>query len=189
MIVIDIILFLITSIGKILLELITTLIGMIIIPFFLFKTEEFKPVHVNARILPNGEKNRRFKDKWFDSIWGNEDDGIYGDINYWNKHFHKPSFLSAYVWTAIRNPIHNLSKRLGVDDYIIAYEEHKLGSLVYSEVYNASGKVYPLLRFKKTWNNGKWTDIYIGYKNFNVNEVPKHYTYQFGLKFNVLRGF
>ena len=189
MIVIDAIVFLIASICKILLELVVTLIGMILIPLFLFRTEEFEPVYMNARILPNGKRNMRFKDKWFNSIWGNDEDGIYGDSNYLKNNFHKPSFLSAYVWTAIRNPINNLSKRLGVDDYIITYEEHKLGSLVYSEAYSASNKVYPLLRFKKIWSNGKWTDIYIGYKNFNVTKVPKHYTYQFGLKFNVLRGF
>jgi len=189
MIVIDIIVFLIASIGKILLELITTLIGMILIPFFLFRTEPFIPAHKNARILPNGKRNRKFKDTWFNSIFGNNEDGIFGNSNYWRNNFSKQSFISAYVWTAIRNPIHNLSKRLGVYDTIIRYEKYKFGSLIYSKAYGTSGKVYPLLRFKKVWGNNKWTDCYIGYKNFNVTKVPKHYAYQFGMKCDILRGF
>ena len=189
LIIFEMILFIFQSVFKLLSILILSLIGMILIPIFLLRTEPFDTINPLAKTLPNGEKNRRFKDKWFDSIWGNEDDGIYGDINYWNKHFHKPSFLSAYIWTAIRNPVHNFTKRIGVNTTIVRYDVYRFGSLIYSKAYGVNNKVYPMIRFKKTWESGKWTDIYIGYKNFNVNKVPKHYTYQFSMKFNFLRGF
>lgn len=187
----DLIIFLVVSIIKILFQLVLEIIGIFLIPIFLLRTEEFTPKNSLARILPNGKKNRKFKDKWFDSIWGNENDGIYGDINYWNVDKRPPSYLNAFIWTAIRNPIHNFSLKMGVDDIIVKYEEYHLTKyLIYSIAYGK--KKYRLLRYKRDWylfNKCIHTDLYIGYKNFNVKnqELPKHFKYQFAIKLNFFR--
>jgi len=185
--VLEMILFLFKSIFKILIILLLIILGILLISIFLFRTEEFNTLNPNARILPNGKKNRKFKDRWVDNIFGNEDDGLFGDDNYWKNNYHKPSFWSAYNWAALRNPLHNFTKKIGVNAYITRYDVYKYGSLIYSKAYDINDKTYQMIRFKKIWKNNKRTDIYIGYKNFNINKVPAYYIYQFSMKFNILR--
>jgi len=57
-------------------QLFITVVGIVLIPLFMLRTEEFEPEHKES--MPN----RRFKDKWFDSIFGNREDGIDGDGPY-----------------------------------------------------------------------------------------------------------
>lgn len=188
----DILIFLIVSIFKIILQITIELIGLVLIPFFLFRTEPAEVDNDKARILPNGKPNRKFKDKWFDYIFGNKNDGIYGDWNYWFINKRKPSYLNAYIWTAIRNPIHNLSLKMGVDDLIADYQEYHLTKyLVYSIATGTKGK-YRLLRYKRNYKffgKCKHCDLYLGYKNFNVKgkELPAYFQYQFAIKLNLIR--
>ena len=122
-----------------------TLVGMVLIPFFLKRTEAFDCEHEESR------PNIRFKDKWFDAIFGNSEDGLEGDKYYKAKT--TPSWWTTYNWCANRNPIHNLALKMGVNEVIThytwignRYTEDTIGreGYVYSEAIGASGKVYPM---------------------------------------------
>lgn len=61
---------------KFVFQLLMTVVGIILIPLFLFCTTEFECEHESSR------PNHRFKNKWFDAIFGNKEDGIDGDKPY-----------------------------------------------------------------------------------------------------------
>lgn len=175
-------------------QLVMTLVGMIIIPLFMLRTEKFACEHDQSR------PNRRFKDKWFDSIFGNREDGIDGDRPYKNQHNGKLTWWSTYNWVAIRNGIHNLSLRLGVDEEIVDYQwvgfrntADTIGKegFVHSTAIGKSGKKYQMWRWCKLWTGKYGIEMNIGYKNFNVQpkDLPKHYKYSFTVSINPFKQF
>jgi hypothetical protein len=150
-------LFILESFIKLIFQLFMQLIGIFLIPIFLFRQEEFQPEHECSRILPDGSKNKRFKDKWFDNIFGNSEDGNCGDSSYFNK-YSKLGYWTELNWCAFRNPIHNLALKMGVDDYIVGYKwkgnrytEDRIGreGFVYSIATGSSGKKYEMIRWCK----------------------------------------
>ena len=176
--------------GLFIFQLLMTVVGMMLIPFFMKRTESF--TCSNATSLPN----IRFKDKWFDSIFGNSEDGLLGDIYYKAKTV--PSWWTTYNWCAIRNPIHNLALRMGVNETIVnytwvgnRYTEDRVGreGFVYSEALGKSGKVYPMYRWCKLLYKTYGIEMNLGYKNFNITEFPKAYHYSFTVSFNPFKGF
>lgn len=171
-------------------QLLMTLVGMILIPFFLKRTEAFECEHEESR------PSIRFKDKWFDSIFGNSEDGLLGDVYYKAKT--TPSWWTTYNWCALRNPIHNLALRMGVNETIVnytwignRYTEDRIGreGFVYSEAVGASGKVYPMYRLCKLLYKTYGIEMNLGYKNFNITEFPKAYHYSFTVSFNPFKVF
>lgn len=92
-----------------------TLIFMVISPIvvsiaLLLNRIEEKNDCINSTSNPN----HKFKDKWIDTIWGNDNDGIDGDIYYLQYHVNnKRNFWTRFNWTVLRNPVHNLSLKLG----------------------------------------------------------------------------
>ena len=93
-------------------QLLVTVIGMVLVPFFLHRTEPFECEH--------GFKTYRFKDKWFDAIFGNSEDGVDGDI-YYREKYQTFNLWTRYNWVALRNPIHNLALKMGVNEVIVSY--------------------------------------------------------------------
>ena len=175
-----------------LLQLVTTVVGWLVIPFFLWRVEEFDCEHEASR------PNTRFKDKWFDSVFGNVEDGNEGDGPYKAKYGGKLNLWTRYNWCAFRNPIHNLALKMGVDEEItdyrwtgFRYTEDRIGreGFVYSEAIGKSGKVYPMIRWCKLWAGKYGIECNIGYKNFNVEEYPKHYKYSFTVSVNPFKKF
>ena len=176
--------------GLFIFQLLMTVVGIILIPFFLFRTESFECKAVES--LPS----IRFKDKWFDSIFGNSEDGLLGDKPYKAKT--APSLWATYNWCAIRNPIHNLALLMGVNEEIVGYTwvgnrytEDRIGheGFVYSEALGVSGKVYPMYRWCKLLYKTYGIEMNLGYKNFNITEFPKAYHYSFTVSFNPFKGF
>ena len=172
-------------------QLLMTLVGMVFIPFFLKRTEAFECEHEESR------PSIRFKDKWFDAIFGNREDGIDGDIYYIEK-YQTFNLWTRYNWVAIRNPIHNLALKMGVDEVITSYTwkgnrytEDSIGheGYVYSEAIGLSGKVYPMIRWCRLWCCGYGIELNIGYKNFNVQELNQHYKYSFTVSVNPFKKF
>ena len=171
-------------------QLLMTLVGMVLIPFFLKRTEAFGCEHEESR------PSIRFKDKWFDAIFGNSEDGLEGDKYYKAKT--TPSWWTTYNWCANRNPIHNLALKMGVNEVITHYTwignrhtEDSVGreGYVYSEAIGVSGKVYPMFRWCKLWCCGYGIELNIGYKNFNVQELNQHYKYSFTVSVNPFKKF
>lgn len=171
-------------------QLIMTIVGIIFIPFFMKRTESF--TCSNNTSLPN----IRFKDKWFDSIFGNSEDGLLGDIYYKAKT--TPSWWTTYNWCAIRNPIHNLALKQGVNETIVSYTwtgnrytEDRVGreGYVHSVAVGESGKEYHMIRWCKLWYKGYGVECNIGYKNFNIKEVGIHYKYSFTVSVNPFKKF
>ena len=171
-------------------QLIMTLMGMVVIPFFLKRTEPFECEHEDSR------PSIRFKDKLFDAVFGNSEDGLEGDIYYKAKT--TPSLWTTYNWCAIRNPIHNLALRMGVNAVITKYTwignrytEDSIGheGYVYSEATDINGNVYQMFRLCKLWYKGYGVELNIGYKNFNIQEVDRYYKYSFTVSFNPFKKF
>lgn len=173
------------------------IIGIVLIPIALLFQEEFEPEHIESRILPDGTKNKRFKWTWFDAIWGNSEDGNCGDASYFNK-FTKLGYWTELNWCAFRNPIHNLALKMGVDDYIVDYKwqgnrytEDRIGKegFVYSVATGSSGKRYEMVRWCKLWYKDYGIEMNIGYKNFNIQEVGRHYKYSWTVSINPFKKF
>ena len=169
-----------------------TVIGWMVIPFFLTRVEEFDCLH--------GYRTFRFKDKWFDNIFGNYEDGIDYDVYSLEKlgGKEKLNLWTRYKWCAYRNSVHNLALRMGVNEKIVEYTwkgnrytEDRVGceGWLYSEAKGESGKVYPLFRWCKMWLPGRGVEFGIGYKNFNIKEVPAFYTYSFTVSINPFKKF
>jgi len=91
------------------------IIGWVLVPLFMTRQEKFECKHKDSR------PNRRFKNKWFDSIFGNRDDGNDGDV-YYKRKCAKLTWWTTYNWVAFRNPIHNLALKMGVDEVIKDYK-------------------------------------------------------------------
>ena len=179
---------------KFIFQIVMTIVGIVVIPLFLFRTEHFTCEHKES--MPA----RRFKDKWFDSIFGNREDGIDGDKPYKEQHNYKLNWLTTYNWVAIRNGIHNLSLRLGVNEEIVSYKwvgrvdtADTIGKegYVHSIATGKSGKKYQMWRYAKLWYKDRGLLINIGYKNFNVKpkDLPKLYKYSFTLCISPLKQF
>ena len=171
-------------------QLVVTAIGWILIPLFMFRQEEFECEHTESR------PNRRFKDKWFDAIFGNSEDGNDGDKPYKQK-FTELTWLTTYNWAAFRNPIHNLALKMGVDDFIEDYKwignrytEDRIGreGFVYSRAYGTKG-TYDMYRWCKLFYKDYGIEMNIGYKNFNIQEVNKKYRYSFTVSINPFKKF
>ena len=94
-----------------LIQIILMLLGFIVVPIALLLNRiEKKEDCTNETSNPN----HKFKDKWIDKIWGNNDDGIDGDIYYLKNHVnHKRNFFTRFNWVLFRNPVHNFSLLIG----------------------------------------------------------------------------
>ena len=172
-------------------QLVVTFIGIFIIPIFMFQQEEFECEHIDSR------PNRRFKNKLFDSIFGNSEDGNDGDKPYKQK-FSKLTWWTTYNWCAFRNTIHNLALRMGVNEVITDYKwsgnrytEDRIGreGFVYSVATGESGKTYSMYRWCKLFYKDYGIEMNIGYKNFNIQELNKHYKYSFTVSINPVKKF
>ena len=182
------------------LQIVLTITGWFVVPIGMLFMETFQPLNLTSRY----KWQKRFKWKWFDSIFGNKEDGI-ADIYYTKKYApfpkdYKPTFWRTYNWLAFRNPIHNLALKMGVQDVIVGYiwqgrvdTEDRIGheGFVYSEAIGKSGKRYPMYRWCKLWFKDIGIEMNIGYKNFNVHkeELPKFYRYSFTISINPFKRF
>jgi len=172
-------------------QLLVTVIGWFLIPLFMIRQEEFDCTNEASR------PNRRFKDKWFDSIFGNSEDGNDGDI-YYKEKYDSLNWWTTYNWCAFRNPIHNLALAMGVDEVITSYlwqgyryTKDTVGheGFVYSKATGESGKVYPMYRWCKLLYKDYGIEMNIGYKNFNIGDLNKHYKYSFTVSINPFKRF
>ena len=173
-------------------QMLMTVIGWVVIPFFLKRVEEFDCEH--------GYRTVRFRDKWFDNIFGNSEDGIDGDSYYYQKIGGRENcnLWTRYNWVAFRNPIHNLALSQGVNEVIVAhtwhgnrYTEDRIGheGYCYSVATGESGREYKMIRWCKLWNSSHGIEFNFGYKNFNIQEVNKHYKYSFTVSVNPFKKF
>lgn len=87
---------------------------------------------------------------------------------------------------------------MGVNETIInytwvgnRYTEDRVGreGFVYSEAVGQSGKVYPMYRWCKLLYKTYGIEMNLGYKNFNITEFPKAYSYSFTIAFNPFKKF
>ena len=172
-------------------QLLVTVLGIFLIPMFMFRQESFECEHKDS--LPN----KRFKDKFFDNIFGNTEDGNLGDKPYKQK-FSKLTFLTNYNWCAFRNPVHNLALKMGVNEVITDYKwvgnrytEDRIGreGFVYSTATGKSGKKYDMYRWCKLFFKNYGIEMNIGYKNFNIQDLNKHYRYSFTVSINPFKKF
>jgi len=179
-------------------QLFMTVIGIFLIPVFMFRMVTFKPEHKDVQY----PWQKEFKDKWFNDVFGNKEDGI-ADVYYAKRYApspkeYKPTFWRTYNWLALRNPIHNLALKMGVDEDIIRvtwsgyrYTEDRIGreGFVHSIALGISGKKYHMWRWCKLWYKDIGIEMNIGYKNFNIQDVPKHYKYSFTISINPIKKF
>lgn len=109
-----------------------------------------------------------------------------------------PSWWTTYNWCVNRNPIHNLALKMSVNEVIThytwignRYTEDRIGreGYVYSEAIGISGKVYPMFRWCKLFTSTHGIELNIGYKNFNIQELNKHYKYSFTVSINPFKKF
>ena len=172
-------------------QLLMTLVGMVLIPFFLKRVEPFECEHKESR------PNNKFKDNWLDTLFGNSEDGVDGDKPYKMK-YERLNLWTRYNWVAFRNPIHNLALKMGVNEVITSYSwkgnrytEDRIGheGWCYSEAIGESGKIYPMFRWCKLWFGKYGVEMNIGYKNFNVKDVGIKYTYSFTVSVNPFKKF
>lgn len=172
-------------------QIFLTVIGWFILPFFMTRIEPFECVNIDSR------PNARFKDKWIDAIFGNVNDGNEGDAPYKAK-YKSLSWWTRYNWCAFRNPVNNLKLFQGVDEVITdyywdgyRYTEDRIGreGFVISYAAGESGKVYPMLRWCKLWFKDYGIECNIGYKNFNIEQFPKHYKYSVTISINPFKKF
>jgi len=135
-----------------LLQPVMTVLGCIILPFFMTRVKPFECINVDSR------PNTRFKDKWIDAIFGNINDGNEGDAPYKAKYKGVLTWWTRFNWCAFRNPVNNLKLWQGVDEEIIDYQwdgyrhtEDRVGreGFVISYAIGESGKIYPMLRWCK----------------------------------------
>lgn len=184
--------FVIKTFGLFVFQTIMTVVGWFVILPLLTKVEQFDCEHDESR------PNYKFKYKWFDSIFGNSEDGVDGDAPYKAKYNGILNLWTRYNWVAFRNPIHNLALKMGVNEVITSYSwkgnrytEDRVGheGWCYSEAVGESGKVYPMFRWCKLWFGKYGIEMNIGYKNFNITEVGKKYTYSFTVSINPFKKF
>ena len=95
---------------KYLLVIVAMALGLVILPIaVLFRTYQ-------DSLNPESNKEK-FSIKWIDKIYGNRWDG-FGDI-YYKRDFPVDTYWSRLNWCMLRNPTHNLSEDLGVQDKLI----------------------------------------------------------------------
>jgi len=184
-------LFTIKTIAMSFFQLIFIISGIIFLPLFLTRVKSFDCLAIDSR------PSVKFKDKWIDYIFGNEDDGLDGDtpyksrkgINWW---------VNRYNWVALRNPIHNLANKMGVNEVIVDYKwlgnrntEDRIGheGWCYSEATGESGKVYQMFRWCKLFYKNYGIEMNIGYKNFCVQYLNIPYKYSFTVSINPFKKF
>lgn len=172
-------------------QLIMTVIGWVLVVPFLKRVEPFECEHEASR------PNVRFKDKWIDSIFGNSEDGLGGDI-YYKAKYKELNLWTRYNWVAHRNPIHNLALKMGVNEVIMDYNyignrytEDRIGyeGFLYSEAKGISGRVYPMYRWCKLFYKNYGIEANLGYKNFNIKELGVKYKYSFTVSINPFKKF
>jgi len=171
----------------------------------------------NNCINSTSNPSTKFKDRWIDSIWGNDDDGLDGDIYYLKDHVKfKRNFFTRFNWLVFRNPVHNLGLKLGFNGVAIKHigfrktfnnsicetkvfnndfkncldsKKDKQG-FEYTEVYDKHNKMYPMYRLRWKYpfvNYGLKCNI--GWKNWNVHKVNSYYRYTFTLLINPFKKF
>jgi len=199
--------------GVFIIQVFFIIIGPIVVGLALLfnRIEPFDPISKASR------PNHRFKDKWINAIWGNDDDGIDGDIYYLLVHVNgKRNFWTRFNWTVLRNPVHNLGLKLGFNGIAVRHIGFRKGfkksecvtkiynndynncldskpnrtGFEYTEVYKKNGKMYPMYRLRWKYPFIKYgIKCNIGWKNFNVSELPKHYKYTFTILVNPFKTF
>ncbi len=117
-------------------------------------------------------------------------DGTDGDINYRNDYAGKINFYTRFNWLAIRNRAYNFNHFIGVHHEILSLtghgsKWHEIG-YGYWEAVSYSGRIFPeyylgIAYFKSKRHPGYFRGMLIslGWKNFNVNLLPKRYNYSF----------
>lgn len=176
-------------------QLLITVVGVAVVPIGMTRMRWFSPEHKTS----HGSFQREFKWKWFDNIFGNHEDGL-ADIYYMQKYPkpYKATWWRTYNWYAIRNPVHNLALWMGVNEVITdyvwkgnRYTADTIGreGFVYSVATGASGKKYPMYRWCKLFYKDYGIEMNLGYKNFNIRELGKHYKYSFTVSINPIKKF
>lgn len=165
------------------------ILGLVILPVaVLFRTYQ-------DSINPESNKEK-FSNKWIDKIYGNRWDG-FGDIYYKRDH-PVDTYWSRLNWCMLRNPTHNLSEDMGVQDKLIVksvitgnpkvtddpFEENT--GLKIQECWDSNGNYYPMYYYCKMWKQilplykgDRGFRLLMGYKNFCVKQVNERYTYNF----------
>lgn len=176
-------------IAKYLLVIVAMLLGLVILPVVvLFRTSQ-------DSLNPESNKEK-FSIKWVDKIYGNRWDG-FGDI-YYKRNYPIDTYWSRLNWCMLRNPTHNLSEDLGVQDKLIIksvitgntkvtddpFEE--CTGLKIQECWDSEGNYYPMYYYCKLWRQilpfykgDRGFRLLLGYKNFCVKELDERYTYNF----------
>ena len=174
---------------KYLLVIVAMALGLVILPIaVLFRTYQ-------DSLNPESNKEK-FSIKWIDKIYGNRWDG-FGDI-YYKRDFPVDTYWSRLNWCMLRNPTHNLSEDLGVQDKLIIksvitgntkvtddpFEE--CTGLKIQECWDSEGNYYPMYYYCKLWRQilpfykgDRGFRLLLGYKNFCVKELDERYTYNF----------
>lgn len=123
----------------------------------------------------------RLKNALIDSIWGNPTDGCYGpDNGLWSmiRKGKEQSWLSVYIWLAIRNPtnafsITNKFMACHVPSCTLSYKGNeylsdrdpvKEGWFYVTAKDDDTGKIYRGFRLVHQWSNGKVLNISLGNK-------------------------
>lgn len=174
---------------KYLLVIFFMVIGFIILPIAVL----FRTTTTNYNLTSNQE---RFSSNIIDYIYGNRYDG-FGDIYYKRDH-PVDTYLSRLNWCLLRNPTHNLSEIMGVNNKLITSSvitgnpnvtddpfEINTG-LKIQECYDSEGNYYPMYYYCKLWRQiipfykgDRGFRLLMGYKNFCVHELNIYYTYNF----------
>jgi hypothetical protein len=191
---------------KFLLQLVVTVMGMAVIPLFNHRVKK-SLVHSPY----NEHVANVYKDGWLDRVFGNNDDGVDGDGPYYEKDLTKwlyskgnvGRWMARYIWSAWRNPVHNLKQTMGVNESIVEYNyvgrwdtSDRVGyeGAVYSEAIGESGYVYPMYYVNYRYFGTRFGfTANIGYKNFNVDpgKLPwsKPRGYSFTVAINPIKQF
>jgi hypothetical protein len=145
------------------------ILGLFIVPIAILFKQPRNETNNNGLFIP-------YKFPKIFWLWDNDRDGICGDNGFKNEHcpdyhLNYGSFLCNYIWCAIRNPIANASWYFGVDSVITKIEYDGNWSFAYDE----NGKCYAFYKYV-----GEKIIFYVGYENDNVEDTPKHYTYNIG---------
>ena len=176
-------------------QLILMILGFIVVPIALLLNRiETKNDCTNSTSNPN----HKFKDKWIDKIWGNDDDGIDGDIYYLNDHIHhKITTLTRLNWVLLRNPVHNFSLKIGFKGKCkslrgrTCFNNFKYlwdckGTCNYKNILKPNGyeylvvnEKYPMIRVRYKYPFSSFgLKINYGWKNWNCDKYneEQHYT-------------
>lgn len=171
-------------------QLVLMLLGFVVVPLaLLFRSVETKNDCTNTTSNPN----HKFADDWVDGIWGNDDDGIDGDIYYLKNHTHgKINFMTRFNWVLLRNPVHNFSLNgIGFKGYCKSLKEYmknfgnetiEINCKRFCNYKNAlsergyeylvANDKYPMIRVRF-----KYPFINYGWKNWNCDKYKEYHRY------------